>query len=83
MDTTTNTNHFLNAVFPKDLFLDCLEITAAVFASCGGPKTSPVHRYSIVIFTLSCPLGLQCSTHLPLSLMNRQHNQTEYAVFKL
>ena len=31
----------LDAVFPKDLFLDYLEITTAVLVPCGGPKMYP------------------------------------------
>ena len=31
----------LDAVFPKDLFSDYLELTTAVVVPCGGPKKSP------------------------------------------
>ena len=31
---------------------------------CGGPKSLPVHRYTVVIFTFSGPLGLMGSTLL-------------------
>ena len=33
------------------------EITTIV-VPCGGPKTLPVHRFGVVIFTFSGPLGL-------------------------
>ena len=48
----------LDAVFPKDHFSDYLEITTDVVVPCGGPKILLVHRYSVVMFTLSGPLGL-------------------------
>ena len=49
----------LDAVFPKDLFPDVLEMTTAVVVPCGGPKTSPrTSIYNVVIFTFSGPLGL-------------------------
>ena len=34
-----------------------LEITTAVVVSCGGLKSLPVHRFSVVNFTFSGPLG--------------------------
>ena len=38
----------LDAVFPMDLFSDCLEITTAVIVPCGGPKGLPVHTYIVL-----------------------------------
>ena len=46
------------------VFTDYLETTTAVVVPCGGPKSLPVHRYSVVIFTFSIPLGLWDSTRL-------------------
>ena len=39
----------LDAVFQKDPLI--LEITTSVVVSCGGPKSLPVHRFRVVIFT--------------------------------
>ena len=39
-------------------FSNYLEITTAVVVPFGGPKISPLHRYSADIFTFSGPLGL-------------------------
>ena len=39
------------------VFTDYLETTTAVVVPCGGPKSLPVHQYSVVIFTYSGPLG--------------------------
>ena len=44
--------NFWMIYFQKIFFLsDYLEITTAVVVPCGGPKSLPVHRYSVVIFT--------------------------------
>ena len=48
----------------KGLFSDYLELTTAFIVPCGSPKKSPLHRYSVVIFTFSGPLGLSDSTPL-------------------
>ena len=34
-----------------------LDITHTVIVPCGGPKSLPVHRYSVVIFTFSGPVA--------------------------
>ena len=49
----------LDAVFPKDLFSDCLEITTAVIVPCGGPKSLPVHSY-IVLWCLHFLVHWEC-----------------------
>ena len=54
-------------LFPKfgcciskgSFYTNYLETTTAVVMPCGGPKSLPVHRYSVdIIFTYSGPLGL-------------------------
>ena len=54
----------LDDVFTKNFISDYLEIITAVVVPCGGPKKSPCHRYSVVIFKFTGPLGLQGSTLL-------------------
>ena len=48
----------LDAVIPKDLISDYLEITTTVVVPCAGTKSLLVHRYSVVTFTICGPVGL-------------------------
>ena len=44
--------------FQRIFSTEYLDTTTAVVVLCGGPKKLPVHRYSVVIFIFSGPLGL-------------------------
>ena len=48
----------LDAVFPKDLFSDYLEITTTVVVPCGGPEHSPRTSTWCCWFYIFGPLGL-------------------------
>ena len=48
---------FLLLYFQRSPLSDNIDITTSVVVPCGGPKSLPVHRLSVVIFTFSVPLG--------------------------
>ena len=49
---------FLMLYFKKISLSDNFEITTSIVVPCGGPKSIPVHRFRVVIFTFSGPMGL-------------------------
>ena len=56
--TETAVFNFWMLYFQRIPLSDNLEIKISVVVPCGGPKRLPVHRFSVVIFTFSGPLGL-------------------------
>ena len=48
---------FCMLYFQRTPLSDNLEIATSVVVSCGGPNSQPVHRFSVVIFIFSGPLG--------------------------
>ena len=55
----------LDAVFPKDPFLQIIKRPQQLsLCRVAALKSIPIHRYSVVIFTFSGPLGLLDSTRL-------------------
>ena len=81
LSPTTRLTTTESAVF-KDWLLylsDYLDITKAGVMLCSGIEVFPALRYSVVTFTLSCPLGLYGSTPLfgnRLRSANYFHKQT-------
>ena len=39
------------------IYFYIIQIIKAVVLSCGGPKSLPVHRYYVIMFTFSGPMG--------------------------